>query len=214
MDFASRDKPASEELVEGCIKKDKRAWDIFVEQYSKLVLWAIRDRLTRFRYNFDNGDVEDIHQEVFVSLWSDNKLARIKDRRTIERWLTMVAGNAAIDYFKKMKRQMPPNAVSIFEEAITSEEGEGKTLGELLPAQFGNPIRQAHLNEIYEALEVALDSFKPKEKAIVKLNFLHGMKHREIADALNLPINTVSTIIVRTKEELKKRLKRKGIEDF
>ncbi len=214
MDFAGSDKPTDQELIESCIRKDKRAWNIFVERYSKLVLWAIRDRLTRFRYNFDNGDVEDIHQEVFVSLWSDNKLARIKDRRTIERWIVMVAGNAAIDYFKKMKRQMPPNAVSIFEEIISSADGEGKTLAELLPTQTANPSREFHLSELREMLEAALGSLEPKQKMVVKLNLLRGMKQREVAQALKLPINTVSTIVARTKEELREKLKRKGIEDF
>lgn len=214
MDFANLSEQPDCELIESCIKKDKRAWDIFVERYSKLVLWAVRDRLTRFRYNFDNDDVEDIHQEVFVSLWSANKLVQIKDRRKVAGWIAMVAGNAAIDYFKKMKRQMPPNAISIFEEAISSAEGEGETLEELLPAKIGNPSREFHLNELRAMLDATLESLAPKEKMVIKLNLLHGMKHREIAEALKLPINTISTIIARTKGELKERLKRKGIEDF
>lgn len=214
MDSASSDKPTDQELIESCIRKDKRAWDIFVERYSKLVLWAVRDRLTRFRYNFDNGDVEDIHQEVFVSLWAANKLAQIKDKSKIARWITMVAGNAAIDYFKRMKRQLPPNAVSIFEEVISSEKGEGKTLAELLPAQTTNPSREFHLSELREMLEAALGSLEPKQKMVVKLNLLRGMKQREVAQVLKLPINTVSSIVARTKEELREKLKRKGIEDF
>lgn len=214
MDFVNLSEQPDQELIESCIKKDKRAWDIFVERYSKLVLWAVRNRLTRFRYNFDNDDVEDIHQEVFISLWSSNKLAQIKDRRKVAGWIAMVAGNAAIDYFKKMKRQMPPNAISIFEEAISSAEGEGKTLEELLPAKIGNPGREFHLNELRAILDATLESLAPKEKMVIKLNLLHGMKHREIAEALKLPINTISTIMARTKGELKEKLKRKGIEDF
>lgn len=214
MDFANPDRPTDQELIENCIKKDKRAWDIFVERYSKLILWAIRERLTRFRYNFDNEDVKDIHQEIFVSLWSSNKLAQIRDKGKIAGWITMVAGNAAIDYFKRIKRQMPPNAISIFEEVISSAEGEGKTLEELLPAQTGNPSRELHLNELREVLQTVIDSLEPKQKMVVKLNLLHEMKHREIAEAMNLPLNTVSTIIARMKEELKEKLRRKGIEDF
>ena len=80
MDFAEHPSLSSDELVQNCIKKDKRAWDIFVERYSKVVFWAIRNRLKRFGYNFDEGDIEDIHQDVFISLWSDNKLAQIKDK--------------------------------------------------------------------------------------------------------------------------------------
>ncbi len=214
MDFADPDKPSDQELIESCIKKDKHAWDIFVERYSKLVLWAIRDRLTRFRYNFDGDDVEDIHQEVFISLWSANKLAQIKDKTKIAGWIAMVASNAAIDYFRRMKRQMPPKAISIFEEVISNGEGEGKTLADLLPARTGNPNRQSHLNEIRAILNAALEVLAPREKMVISLNLLHGMKHREIAETLKLPINTVSTIIARTKEELKEKLKQKGIEDF
>lgn len=214
MDFTNLDKQPDQELIESCIKKNKRAWDIFVERYSKLVLWVIRDRLTRFRYNFDDDDVEDIHQEVFISLWSSNKLAQIKDRRKVAGWIAMVAANAAIDYFRRMKRQMPPNAISIFEEAISNAEGEGKTLEELLPAKIGNPNREFHLNELRTILDATLESLAPKEKMVIKLNLLHGMKHHEIAEALKLPINTISTIIARTKGELKEKLKRKGIEDF
>lgn len=214
MDFADADKPSDDKLLESCIKKDKDAWDAFVEKYSKLILWAIRDRLIRFRYDFSDGDVEDIHQEVFVSLWSDNRLAQIKDRRKVAGWIVMVAGNAAIDYFRRMKRQMPPNAVSLFEETIVSEEGEGKILADLLPAQTANPGREFHLNEFRRMLETELDLLEPKKRIIVKLNLINGMKHREISEALNLPIDTVSAIIARTKEKLKEILKQKGIENF
>lgn len=214
MDFANPGKPTDDKLIESCIKKDKRAWELFVERYSKLVLWAIRDRLTRFRYNFSDGDVEDIHQEIFVALWSSNRLAQIRDKRKVAGWIVMVAGNAAIDYFRRMKRQMPPNAVSIFEEIVSSEEGEGKTLADLLPAKTGNPGREFRLNELREALEAIIDSFDTKKKMVLKLNLFQGMKHREIAEALRLSIDTVSSIIVRAKEELKERLKQKGIEDF
>ncbi|KPK42437.1 MAG: hypothetical protein AMJ78_02530 [Omnitrophica WOR_2 bacterium SM23_29] len=214
MDFADLDKSDEQKLIERCIKKDKRSWDIFVGRYSKLVLWAIRDRLSRFRYNFNDDDVEDIHQEVFVSLWAANKLEQVKDKSKVAGWIAMVAGNAAIDYFKKTKRQMPPRTISIFEEIYSSTEGKAKTLEELLPAHIGNPNRELHLSEIRIILDAALEALTPKEKTIITLNLLYGRKHREIAEILKLSINTVSTIIVRTKEELKEKLRQKGIEDF
>jgi len=214
MDFADRDSPSSEELIKNCIKKDKRAWDIFVERYSKVVFWAIRDRLKRFGYNFDEGDIEDIHQDVFISLWSDNKLAQVKDRSRVAGWLAMVAGNAAIDYFKKMKRQSPPNSLSLYEEIYKSGDGGDKTLEDVLPSQDAGPGKRAHLNDIFELVDSAINSLKPKEKIVVKLNLLHGMRHRDIAEALKMPVNTVSTTIARAKEDLKVKLRRKGIKDL
>ncbi|MDP3786446.1 MAG: sigma-70 family RNA polymerase sigma factor [Candidatus Omnitrophota bacterium] len=214
MDFAEHPSLSSDELVQNCIKKDKRAWDIFVERYSKVVFWAIRNRLKRFGYNFDEGDIEDIHQDVFISLWSDNKLAQIKDKDRVAGWLAMVAGNAAIDYFKKMKRQSPPNSLSIYEEIYKSGDGGDKTLEDVLPSQDAGPGKRAHLNDIFELVNSAIDSLKPKEKIVVRLNLLHGMKHRDIAEALKMPVNTVSTTIARAKEDLKVKLRRKGIKDL
>ena len=214
MDFAEHPSLSSDELVQNCIKKDKRAWDIFVERYSKVVFWAIRNRLKRFGYNFDEGDIEDIHQDVFISLWSDNKLAQIKDKDRVAGWLAMVAGNAAIDYFKKMKRQLPPNSLSIYEEIYKSGDGGDKTLEDVLPSQDAGPGKRAHLNDIFELVDSAINSLKPKEKIVVKLNLLHGMRHRDIAEALKMPVNTVSTTIARAKEDLKVKLRRKGIKDL
>ena len=214
MDFAEHPSLSSDELVQNCIKKDKRAWDIFVERYSKVVFWAIRNRLKRFGYNFDEGDIEDIHQDVFISLWSDNKLAQIKDKDRVAGWLAMVAGNAAIDYFKKMKRQSPPNSLSLYEEIYKSGDGGDKTLEDVLPSQDAGPGKRAHLNDIFELVDSAINSLKPKEKIVVKLNLLHGMRHRDIAEALKMPVNTVSTTIARAKEDLKVKLRRKGIKDL
>lgn len=220
MDLADRSDPdvtlgdSPEELIQNCIKRDKRAWDIFIGRYSRVVFWAIRDRLRRFGYNFDDVDVEDIHQDVFISIWSDNKLAQIQDRSRVAGWLAMVAGNAAIDYFKRMKRQSPPNSLSLYEEIYKSVDGENKTLEDILPSQAVGPGKQAYLNEVIELLDSAIGSLKSKEKMAVKLNLLHGMKHRDIAEALRLPVNTVSTTIARAKEGLKGKLRRKGIEDL
>lgn len=215
MDFAEPQKPSPEELIEDCIRRDKRAWDIFVERYSRVVLWAIRDRLLRFRYNFDESDIEDIHQEVFVSIWSGGKLTQVKDRKKIAGWMAMVAGNATIDYFRRLRRQSPPNCISLSEEAYPGAEGKGsKTVAELLASDSVGPDTQVNLNEIRQLLESTLDALGPKEKVIIKLNLIHGMKHREIAELLRMPINTISTTIARTKEQLQEKLRRKGIEDF
>lgn len=214
MEFDGHHSFSSDELIRNCVRKDKRAWDIFVERYSKVVFWAIRDRLKRFGYDFEEGDIEDIHQDVFISLWSDNKLTQVKDRDKIAGWLAMVAGNAAIDYFKKMRRQSPPNSLSIYEEIYKSVSGGDKTLEDVLPSRDTGPDKQANLNDISRFVGSAIDSLKPKEKMVIKLNLLHGMKHRDIAEALKMPVNTVSTTIARAKEDLRVKLSRNGIKEL
>ena len=203
--------PSPEDLITGCINKDKRSWDIFVGRYSKVVYWAIRDRLKRFGYNFEDEDINDIHQDVFITLWAGDKLAQLKERDKVAGWLAMVAGNAAIDYFRRMKRQSPPNSISIYEEIYKNGDDETRTLEEVLPSKAPGPDREAQLSEAREVLESVIEALRPKERIAVKLDLLHGMKHSEIADTLNIPVNTVSTTIARAKKYLKEKLEKERL---
>jgi RNA polymerase sigma factor (sigma-70 family) len=196
------------ELLQGCISKDKRSWDVFVERYSKLVYWAIRDRLKRCGYDFNEEDINDIHQDVFVALWEGEKLRQLRDPERVAGWISMVAGNAAVDHFRSAKRALPPGSVSIHEAIFNDGEGGSGTLEDLLPARMENPDRQAQFNEARAVLDAAIESLRPRDKMVVKLNLLHGMKHIEIAEAVKMPVNTVSTTIARAKKYLKEKLEK------
>ena len=67
--------------------------------------------------------------------------------------------------------------------------------------------REEYETESMDELEYAMEGFAPREKIILKLSVVHGKTHKEIAGFMNIPINTVSTIIARRKELLRKKLK-------
>ena len=187
------------QLVNFCLSKNPLAWSEFVERFSKVIYWAIKDRLRKRGYRFKEQDVEDIYQEIFTNLWQRNKLEAIKDREKLSGWLVMVAGNSAIDYFRKKKKKEPENIISIFETLTSSSD---------------NPSQLLHSQELKETLESVLEVLPSKEKIVISLSYLYDKKHREIAETLNIPVNTVSTVISRTKERLKAKLEEKGIKNI
>lgn len=192
-------------LIQLCLKQDKQAWNEFVGEYSALVLWAIKQRLKRCGYNFTEEDVSDIHQDVFFSIWRDKKLAQLKDKNKIVPWISMVAANKAVDYFKLVKRINPPPAVSLFDHNRDTQEDallSYKTLEEI------------YSNDIINAVSEALEGFSNQQKIIFKFNLLYQKTHQEIAEILNIPVNTVSTIISRSKQGVIEELIRRGIKDF
>ena len=196
-------------LIERCIQKDPLAWSEFVNRYSRLIYWTIKTRLKRWNYLFQLEDVDEIHQNVFLALWKKNKLQQVKDRRKIEAWIITISANETVDYFRHKKGQMPPNTVSIFEK-ITQKKGT-VSIADLIPSQGPNPVHAADARNIHSLLERWIDCLSPKEKIIIKLNLLYGKRYREIAKILNMPIGTVASLIKRSKSNLKKRLKAKGI---
>lgn len=170
-------------LILRCINGEKRAWDKFVQQFSPLILWAIKKRLSRANYHYSQQDLEDIFQNVFVLLWEKAKLQQIKSRDNISTWLVMVAANCALNYFRNKKEQ-PIDPKLTLEIASSSN---------------------CHISETVK-LEEVFNLLPPRERVILQLSYLYDKTHQEIGEILKMPANTVSSIIGRTKERLKKRL--------
>ena len=61
--------------------------------------------------------------------------------------------------------------------------------------------------DLSETIARSIELLPPKERMIIKLNLLHGMKYYEISKMLNIPKGTVSSYIKRAKEKLRDDLK-------
>jgi len=205
---------SEDELIEACLKGEKAAWDEFVFRYAGVVEWAIRRRLEGFGYNFGRQDIQDIFQDVFLFIWSNKSLAKLKYRGNVAGWVSVVAANRAVDYFRRTRRQMPPKTVSFYEDALKDEKGRARLLEELVPAQVTNPADGAYLKEIDRLIRDAIETLPPRDKMVLKLQLFKGRKVGEISGVMNLNINTVSTIIARAKSYVRKYIKHKGIENF
>jgi len=204
---------SNRELIALCCQKDRSAWSLFVNRFSRVILWAIRDRLKRWNYPFSEQDVEDIYQEILISFWKKGKLNRIKKKDRIVAWLIMVSGNAAVDYFRLKKDYPVRTAVSLF-AGHNPGTAEGLGLGDVLGTSAGNPGEVLSHQELSQIVDAVIASLPPGQRSVVTLNFLYGRRQREIARTLNLSTNTVATIIGRTRRRLKQELARKGYKNF
>ena len=198
------------ELVSRCVNRDPLAWNQFVERFSKLVFWAIKERLSSRGCYCSQEDLGDIFQNIFANLWIKNLLKQVRAQEKIKTWLIMVSGNMAIDYVRKNNMQTIKEETSIYQsisERLPDEEEI--TLEAVLASDSGDPRAGASANEIVKLLEQEMEKLNPKEKTVLELDVLYDMKQKDIADVVKLPINTVSSIIVRGKEKLRESLKEK-----
>jgi RNA polymerase sigma-70 factor (ECF subfamily) len=177
-------------LIGRCINGEKKAWDRFVQQFSPLIFWAIKNKFSRVSYHHNHQDIEDVFQNVFVLLWGKAKLQQIKDRDSISGWLVLVAANCTVDYLRAKNTRMIP-AKTLTEEMVSVE------------CPRSQPQTQKEINRL---LEDTLNSLPAREIVILKLNYLYNKTHQEIGEILHISANTVSSIIRRTKQRLKERL--------
>jgi RNA polymerase sigma-70 factor (ECF subfamily) len=176
------------DLIERCIKREEKAWSEFIDRFSGLVYYSARERLKRDGFSFNEQDIQDIVQNVFVDLWEKSGLTEVRERHKIKAWLSIVGQTRALNFMRKKRERLLGEDELFKVENIASNEG-----GE-------DRIR------LIEELEKAIEGFPARERTILKLNIAHGKTHKEVARFMNIPINTVSTIIARRKELLRKLL--------
>ena len=178
-------------IVEACIKKDAAAWAVLVKKYSGLISASIANRLKKYGFDPVCEDTEEMRQNVLTSIWTDGKLEKVRNRKNIAYWISIVAGNAAIEEMRKKASGENPKFVPICDTF------------DMEAADLETPAKK----ELSEAIERSIGRLPPKEQMVAKLNLLHGVEYREIAEMLNMPKGTVSSCIKRAKEKLMRELK-------
>lgn len=177
-------------LIKLCQEKDKKAWKIFLKKYGKIIYWAIRKRLEKITSDYQQNDIEDIFQEVFLTLFEGNKLNQLNNIKFLPGWLAMVSSNKTIDYMRKKISN---------KEDLTIDFTTFKD----------DSFKESLLNrDDFALVNTVIENLSDKERIIISLNILEEKTHQEIAKITSLSINTISTIIARTKQKIKNNLKK------
>ena len=180
------------DLIERCVRGDIEAWDRLISSISPFISYAIEKKLQRTGIVYQKADIENLKQDILLSIWKDNKLKTIKDKKKIIPWIYTFAGNSVSDYLRgpaaKSKKFLP--------------------LGNVLKSPESLPDDALSNREIQETFERALKTLNPKENIIIKLLLLYGKKHREIAGMLDIPIGTVLVSAQRARLKLRREMKK------
>jgi RNA polymerase sigma-70 factor, ECF subfamily len=176
------------DLVRRCLADESGAWDAFVRRSGPAIRRGAALALRKFR-SADPGAIENVHQQVYVELLRDGKktLRSYQGKSDLEGWLAVVALRTAYHLLRKER----PEA----------------SLQDFLPASPGPaPGERAERTEFLDRLDAAFRKLEPRELRILRLAFFEKKSYKEIAEALGLPLNSVSPTLIRAKERLKKLL--------
>lgn len=130
----------------------------------------------------DRELARDLAQDVFLQLY--RRLADIESTRHLALWLRKVAANLAIDRI----RSRPQATFALLDDCVV--EGEQSD---------DDPLLQRRLREIVAELE-------PGPRAVVLLRFQEDLELHDIAESLDMPINTVKSHLRRSLAFMKERI--------
>lgn len=129
----------------------------------------------------DEGDAEDVVQEVFAQAW--HQAARYdRARGAVGAWLLTIARTRAIDRLRARKAR-PDNAAAD-ERVLIMVPGQEPAQDELV---FDH--------ERVARVRAALESLPLLQRVAVELAYYEGLTHTEIAVRLAQPLGTIKTRI-------------------
>lgn len=175
-------------LIKGCIENQRRAWNTFVQQYSKYVFFMISKTGARYNARLDAETVSDLHGEIFTAFIEDN-YRRLKDFEgrnncSLRSWVRMISIRKTIDFLRKKKRR----TLSI--EALRSTSGFEPTSDEPdgLEALLGDEARRGE-----PTVEHLTASLSVNDRLLLDLFLVQGLKATEVGKLLNISVGAVYT---------------------
>jgi RNA polymerase sigma-70 factor (ECF subfamily) len=178
------------ELVRLALEQNQAAYIVLYTRYNA----GVRSHISR--YVSQKEDVEDICLESFQKAFS--QLGSYNPEYKFSTWIYRIARNTAFDHLSRHDREknnMP--TTSINEDFAELKE---------LPATMHNPEETIINQQEYDKWLNNIEKLKDDYKAVGKMNLIDNFGYKEIADALDMPINTVKTKIRRAKAQLLKMM--------
>ncbi|NJO01133.1 MAG: sigma-70 family RNA polymerase sigma factor [Bacteroidia bacterium] len=126
----------------------------------------------------DHYIAEDLLQDTFVKAVKTIKSGKYNEQGKFLPWVSRIAHNLAIDYFRKEKRY----------PTVVLEEGTN-LLNTLNFAE--DSIEAAQIRkETYSKLRVLIQKLPEKQREVLIMRHYAEMSFQEIADATNVSVNT------------------------
>ena len=157
--------------------------------FAKLVRRYERELYSYLRRFLGNAEsAEDVFQQTFLQVHL--KCEQFQEGRTFRPWLYSIATNKAIDSQRRNKRH---RLASLNRRSSTADHADAGELVDLLESQEPNPLAEADALEDREWVRHAVDELPEHLRVVVQLVYYQGMKYRDAAEVLSIPVGTVKS---------------------
>jgi RNA polymerase sigma-70 factor (ECF subfamily) len=167
----------------------------------KILCQRHRDEIYRYAHALlaNRADAEDAAQEVLLRLW--NHLPRLNPFN-LRAWLLRTTRHYCLD---QIRRRSNRNAPMPMDDEILEERPDELAINPSLAADSSLRLEQARH---------ALLKLPENLRSVFVLYEVNGLRYREIAETLGIPINTVKVHLARARERLSKLMtKRESINE-
>ena len=160
-------------------------WDRHIDQLRSYIK-------NRFK-NIDDYDVEDICSRSFEKAFRQIHNYDFSKSQFLT-WLCTIARNTALDSLEKESRVHPKNQIVYLDDESQSSGLEG------IPDQAEDALNSLIKTESEEERAKYIDRLPELYREVARKRLIEGMKYDEIAENMDIELNTVKTRIRRAKQ--------------
>jgi RNA polymerase sigma-70 factor (ECF subfamily) len=169
-----------EKLVEQALKGNKKAWFTLISRY-EIAMYQYGIRMTG-----NSHDAADLMQEIFISVF--RSLACFKGEGSFKSWLYRIAHCRCVELYRKRK---PHSDIDDIQAP---------------PCGAPCPEMQLYSDRESRALTQAMQTLPLGQKAVVELKFFGHFTFEEIAQQMDISVNTAKSRLYAALAKLKLEL--------
>ena len=158
------------------------------ELYAQLVYRYERELFNYLRRYLGNAEqAEDVFQTAMLAVHM--KADTFQEGRRFRPWVYSIATHAAIDSRRRNKKHTKFSL-----DVSNSDSGANElTLASLLESELPSAEGEALSKEQTELVREALNQLPESMATVIHLVYFQGMKYREAAEVLEIPVGTVKS---------------------
>ena len=161
---------------------DRPAFEELVHRYEKELYGYLRN------YLGDPEMAEDVFQQAFLQIYL--KCDQFDSEREFRPWLYAVATNQAIDHQRHYGRH---RMASLDRRMGKDDESETGAFVEVFDSPDRGPVEESVNLEQADEIRRLVDDLPEQMRQVVLLVYFQGLKYREAAHALGIPVGTVKS---------------------
>lgn len=152
-------------------------------------LVGLKDKLFRFsaRIVGDDEMAEDVVQDVVIKMW--DKRENRDDYQNLEAYCMRMTKNLSID--KTRAKSFQNVSLDKAPEQIQDSY---------------NPYQQTAENDTVSHVHQLMQNLPEKQRMVMQLRDIEGMEYKEIATALELPLNQIKVNLFRARKSIREQL--------
>ena len=171
------------------------------EQELQYIYTTFNEKIRRYLTRLvGDAESEDLTHEVFIK--AAEALGNFRAESRLSTWIYRIATNTALDRLRSPDFKRSAQERHLIGEDESAIEDKDVWTGRKTPL----PDQQLIRKEMNACIRSFIDSLPPDYRTVVVLSELEELKNSEIAEVLNISIETVKIRLYRAKTKLKEVL--------